>query len=507
MAHSIKSKLRGLLTAFVAVFAALALVPGMAMAAITSDSTTNVTISNIEAGSTVTLHKIVETTYDSESNSLVSTWVDALDTDGDGVLDYTAEWDEPVDFDDYATSRDDAEDTGNMAQIIAGAVNAANLAATYTDNEIGEDKAAQFNDVDMGQYFVKVVNPEDSITQYQNMIVSVEPVVMDSEYVLNEVSIEAKCDEIHVDKKVNGKDDADNYAKGDIVPFSISTVFPTYPDNAVNRVFKVGDSLTGMELVVDDGHAFTIEVGGTEVTPSTEGVTVKKADGTQVAAFAELNGQAGFTVEFSNDYILDHGNEGVEISYSGKITSAEHTDPDTNKVTVEFSRNPYDDTTSETEDITHITFYAFGIKKVDGADQSTVLKGAEFSVYKADQIGSDGQLIEGATPILAGLTTDDQGLLTIDGLGEGTYYLVETKAPIGYQLDSTPHKFVIEDQSPAENTFAGHIVNEGDPEEIVNTKNPVLPSTGGAGTIALTAAGVVLIAGAAAFIVRARKEN
>ena len=34
-----------------------------------------------------------------------------------------------------------------------------------------------------------------------------------------------------------------------------------------------------------------------------------------------------------------------------------------------------------------------------------------------------------------------------------------------------------------------------------------LPVTGGAGTVALTAAGVVLVAGAAAFIVRSRKEN
>ena len=34
-----------------------------------------------------------------------------------------------------------------------------------------------------------------------------------------------------------------------------------------------------------------------------------------------------------------------------------------------------------------------------------------------------------------------------------------------------------------------------------------LPETGGMGTVALTAAGVVLVAGAAAFIVRSRKQN
>ena len=45
--------------------------------------------------------------------------------------------------------------------------------------------------------------------------------------------------------------------------------------------------------------------------------------------------------------------------------------------------------------------------------------------------------------------------------------------------------------------------------DVVNTKDDTieLPTTGGAGTVALTAAGVVLVAGAAAFIVRSRKEN
>ena len=42
---------------------------------------------------------------------------------------------------------------------------------------------------------------------------------------------------------------------------------------------------------------------------------------------------------------------------------------------------------------------------------------------------------------------------------------------------------------------------------ITNALTPSLPVTGGEGTIAITATGVVLIAGAAALIVRARRQH
>ena len=61
MAH-ITNKLRGLVAAFVAVFAALALVPGTAFA-LTNDSTGSVTINGLQPGDTVTLYKVVDTTY------------------------------------------------------------------------------------------------------------------------------------------------------------------------------------------------------------------------------------------------------------------------------------------------------------------------------------------------------------------------------------------------------------------------------------------------------------
>ncbi|MCX3952678.1 SpaA isopeptide-forming pilin-related protein, partial [Enterococcus faecium] len=50
---------------------------------------------------------------------------------------------------------------------------------------------------------------------------------------------------------------------------------------------------------------------------------------------------------------------------------------------------------------------------------------------------------EGET-LQTGLTTGEDGKLAIDGLAPGAYQLVETQAPIGYELDATPIEFEIE---------------------------------------------------------------
>ncbi|HFM8489469.1 TPA: SpaA isopeptide-forming pilin-related protein [Enterococcus faecium] len=71
------------------------------------------------------------------------------------------------------------------------------------------------------------------------------------------------------------------------------------------------------------------------------------------------------------------------------------------------------------------------IKHAEGSGE--VLQGAVFELQNR----------EGET-LQTGLTTGEDGKLAIDGLAPGAYQLVETQAPIGYELDATPIEFEIE---------------------------------------------------------------
>ncbi|CAM3316995.1 SpaA isopeptide-forming pilin-related protein [Vagococcus fessus] len=72
------------------------------------------------------------------------------------------------------------------------------------------------------------------------------------------------------------------------------------------------------------------------------------------------------------------------------------------------------------------------VKKVDSTDETKTLAGAEFDI-----IDKDGKVVEH-------IVTDDNGQAQSKNLNIGNYTLVETKAPEGYELDSTPIPVKIE---------------------------------------------------------------
>lgn len=73
------------------------------------------------------------------------------------------------------------------------------------------------------------------------------------------------------------------------------------------------------------------------------------------------------------------------------------------------------------------------IDKVSAADGKTPLEGAEFSLVAAAEIrGGDGTVHFSAGDEVSSCTTDEKGHAEMKGLRQGSYKLVETKAPDGY---------------------------------------------------------------------------
>ncbi|MGQ2915469.1 SpaA isopeptide-forming pilin-related protein [Microbacterium aurantiacum] len=101
--------------------------------------------------------------------------------------------------------------------------------------------------------------------------------------------------------------------------------------------------------------------------------------------------------------------------------------------------------------------------------------------------------------------SDGSGNLTVDGLFAGVkgagkdYWLVETKAPVGYTADTTPIKVTVKPGS----------IEKAEVVKVLNTQvpPPILPLTGGDGAVMFGIGGAALVlmaAGAAVVIARRR---
>ena len=122
------------------------------------------------------------------------------------------------------------------------------------------------------------------------------------------------------------------------------------------------------------------------------------------------------------------------------------------------------------------------------------------------------------------LVTPVNGKVVVLGLSEGTYYVLETKAPDGYNALSTAVPFVVNKETAKLFTvFAdknGAVADiqsaSGDYTEndyqithtiISNSQGQVLPSTGGEGTVWLITIGAMLAIGFAVFLITHKKMS
>ena len=173
--------------------------------------------------------------------------------------------------------------------------------------------------------------------------------------------------------------------------------------------------------------------------------------------------------------------------------------------------------------------YPVKIKKVNATNplDDTGLEGAEFDLYgpytdaEVNGAGFDPKQSERKWNADT-ITTDGDGLVEVMNLASGHYYLVETKAPDGFNMMTTPVVFSIDSRretngespityAPDANTLSDvsqGLKLEGDTFILIVTNNPGarLPSTGGAGTGAYTLAGGALALLALALLLAKRRE-
>lgn len=335
-------------------------------------------------------------------------------------------------------------------------------------------------------------------------------------------------------KTVNLKTEAPSITKtankpsvniGDVVTY---TVKGSVPDTTGydKYVYTIHDELSnGLDFVknakgdaLDKANEVNVTVAFKDATDASTAPTTAKLD-------AENNRKMSLDLSawVRANQVNNKGKE-FTVTYYAKVNKAADVSTK-NKATLEYGNKPGETTTTTPSEAKTPTYH-LDINKIKTGSKEK-LAGAKFSLYTSETdakngtnpikvTGSNGNYVvnpESTTTEFESVKSIDvEGYnLRVNGLAEGTYYLVETKAPDGFNKLTAPIKVEIT-KSTTGNEVDWTLSKDNTPEtdkiiDVENSTGSILPSTGGMGTIAFTVVAALLVLGVAVSFIRDRKKE
>ncbi len=389
-----------------------------------------------------------------------------------------------------------------QAQIIGANLASASGSVTVTD----PDAKNVISNLKPGYYLIK--DKDDSLQgqeSYTEFIL----------HVTDDVDANVKADVPSVEKKVKdtndttgettGWQDSADYDIGDDVPFQLTATLANNIESYKTYSLKFNDTLS---KGLDYNNDAVIKLGDKDVT----------------SYFTPSYDATAKTLTFTCDDILAFGaknSDKIVVEYTAKLNenAVIGAAGNPNTVYLDFSNNPNNggegDRGKTPEDKVIVFTYKLTVNKVD--KENKPLTGAEFSLFK--KVNGKEELVE----VKKILSTNAEGtIFGFTGLDDGTYVLRETKTPDGYNSieDQTFTISAKHDENSDDpkltaltgDVASGSIINLGVMLEkgelstdVVNNKGSVLPSTGGAGRVAIYVIGAILVLGGGIVLVTKKR--
>lgn len=428
----------------------------------------------------------------------------------------------------------------------------------YSNTVAGENRKYVIN---AGDYYVFTIAEDGKVSRAEDADHS-------SDYTAENTTVTVKNYAPDIEKTVKDRTSDDyrkaaDYNVGDEIPYKITV---TVPQNITRlKKFEVTDTPTNLVDQVEDANGkslISVQYNSDEglVAVPTDAYTITKLD----------NG--GFTVAFKPAKMAAYAGKQIVISYNAKLTANADmtTDGNSNQAKLEYSNktdlneeekdNPENNNKRGDETVVY-TFQIQIVKKADVKDENghdIYLEGVTFDLYKL--AGKDEKLPDGAVEIdtatanalklpaagenqkwvkvKSNITTGTDGKVNVNGLANGTYYLVETKTNKGYNLLTAPVEvklsiaykttwnesleykgdvLVKRDVTKKVETFTKDGTQTGITVDgktygrhdtvIINRKGFNLPTTGGFGTLLFSGIGVLLVVAGVGVLLSLKKKN
>lgn len=406
------------------------------------------------------------------------------------------------------------ENNGTAIQQIA---NSAGKYAEYTPNNVHEDGSAKangitltFSNLPLGWYLVV----SDLVDLDKGALCSIDTTDPT-------VEIREKNSNSTLDKSILEGDQllsVNNAGIGDVVNFQLDIVVKDGQPKGYVVHDKMSEGLTFNSNSVsvfllrhsDDEASGYLKTGYTLVTNPGDGCT--------------------FEVKFDDGTL--EPNDAVTISYTATVNNKAVIagSGNTNEAYLQYNNNK---TTVKHTTTTYV--WGMGVRKfanLGNGDTDHALADAEFKLYKGADADKKYAAFSTATTVdgtsvykltnwvtdaatATAVVTPASGNIKLEGLDEGTYYLEETKAPVGYNKLTAPITVVISSHLPdaADGTASYTVTADGAETSsytvrVENKAGTELPSTGGMGTtIFYVVGGGLMVAAIVLLVTKKRMEN